>query len=138
MNKYALRFLHRGMLFGGFGPIVLGIIYFVLSLTIEDLSLGGQEVFVGILSVYLLAFVHAGASVFPQIEEWPIAKSLLIHLATLYVAYVSCYLLNDWLPFSGTALLIFTLVFAAIYFTVWGIVLLSLRATSGKFNQKLG
>ena len=137
MNKYLLQFMHRGMLFGGFGPIILGIVYGILSLTVEDFSLGGQEVFVGILSVYLLAFVHAGASVFTQIEEWPIAKSLLIHLATLYVAYVSCYLLNDWLPFSGTALLVFTLVFAAIYFTVWGIVILSLRATSGKFNRKL-
>ena len=91
MNKYVKEFFHRGLVFSGFGPIILGIIYFVLSKTVVNFTLSGAEVFLGIVSIYLLAFVQAGATVFNQIEHWSIGKSLLCHLSTLYVAYSLCY-----------------------------------------------
>ncbi len=137
MNKYVKEFLHRGFVFGGFGPIILGIIYFVLSKTINNFTLSGSEVLLGIVSIYLLAFIQAGATVFNQIEHWPISKSLLCHLATLYVAYSLCYVVNTWIPFEPKMLLIFTIVFMAIYFVVWGIVYFSIKATSKNFNAKL-
>ena len=31
MNKYVREFLHRGLMFGGFGPIVFGIIILCIS-----------------------------------------------------------------------------------------------------------
>ena len=37
MTKYVKQFLHRGLVFGGFGPIVAGIIYAILQSTIEYL-----------------------------------------------------------------------------------------------------
>ena len=40
MNKYLKIFLHRGLIFGGFGPIVVGIVYFILGQTLEGFSLG--------------------------------------------------------------------------------------------------
>ena len=137
MNKYVKEFLHRGFVFGGFGPIILGILYFVLSKTINNFTLSGSEVLLGIVSIYLLAFIQAGATVFNQIEHWPISKSLLCHLATLYVAYSLCYVVNTWIPFEPKMLLIFTIVFMAIYFVVWGIVYFSIKATSKNFNAKL-
>ncbi len=137
MNKYLKEFLHRGMAFGGFGPIIAGIVYLILSYTLEGFSLSGLEVFTAIASTYLLAFIQAGASVFNQIEDWPLAKSLLCHFATLYVAYVGCYLLNSWIPFDVTVLLIFTAIFAVAYFVIWITVYLAVRATSKKMNQKL-
>ena len=137
MNKYVKEFFHRGLVFAGFGPIILGIIYFVLSKTVDGFTLGGVEVMTGIASTYLLAFVHAGASVFNQVEHWGISKSLLCHLSTLYVAYSICYLANTWIPFEPKVLLIFTLIFMAVYFVVWGIVYVSVKATSKNFNAKL-
>ena len=86
MKKYFKEFLLRGMMFSGLGPIVLAVIYLVLSQTVQDFSLSGGEAFAGILSTYLLAFVHAGASVFNQIEHWSTVKSLLCHFSTLYAA----------------------------------------------------
>ena len=77
MNKYVKEYMHRGLIFGGFGPIILGIIYFILSKTVDGFMLSGLEVMTGIISTYLLAFVHAGASIFNQIEHWGISKSLL-------------------------------------------------------------
>ena len=137
MNKYVKQFFHRGLVFGGFGPIILGIIYLILSKVIENFTISGSEAAIAIISIYILAFVHAGASVFNQIDHWSIGKSLLCHLSTLYVAYSICYVINTWIPFEPKMLLIFTAVFMAIYFIVWGIVYLSVKATSKNFNAKL-
>ena len=137
MKKYVKDFFLRGMLFGGFGPIVAGIVYMILSYTVNDFSLSGLEVFTAIASTYLLAFVQAGASVFNQIESWGIAKSLLCHLSTLYIAYSLCYIINSWIPFEWTVLLIFTLIFLAVYFVVWFTVYFCIKATSKKFNKFL-
>ena len=137
MNKYVKEFFHRGLVFSGFGPIIFGIIIFIVSKTTDNLVLSGGEVLTGIVSTYLLAFAHAGASVFNQIEHWSIGKSLLCHLLTLYVAYSLCYVINTWIPFDPKVLLIFTIVFLTIYFVVWGIVYLSIKATSKNCNAKL-
>ena len=137
MNKYVKEFFHRGLVFSGFGPIIFGIVIFIVSKTTDNLVLSGGEVLTGIVSTYLLAFAHAGASVFNQIEHWSIGKSLLCHLLTLYVAYSLCYVINTWIPFDPKVLLIFTIVFLTIYFVVWGIVYLSIKATSKNCNAKL-
>lgn len=137
MKKYVISFLHRGMLFGGFGPIITSIIFYILSLTLDELTITAQQVLVTMVSTYFLAFFHAGASIFNQIESWPIAKGMLFHLLTLYASYVSCYLINSWIPFDITVLLIFTLIFVLTYFLIWTIVVLSLKITSKKLNSKL-
>lgn len=129
--------MHRGLLFGGFGPIILGIIYAILQGTLKDFSLSGGEVCLGIVSIYLLAFVHAGASVFNQIEHWPLAKSLVCHFGLLYAAYVLCYVSNAWIPFVPEVLAIFTAIFVALYFVIWVTVYLSVRAASRRFNSKI-
>ena len=129
MNKHLKSFFHRGLIFGGFGPIVAGIVYLSLSYTVDGFSLDGMEVFVAILSTYLLAFVHAGVSVFNQIEEWSTAKSLLCHLSSLYFAYVFCYLINSWIPFDFKVLLVFTLSFVVLYFAIWICVVVGIKVT---------
>lgn len=138
MNVYVKNFLHRGLLFGGFGPIVLGIVYAILQATVTDFSLTGGQVLLAIVSTYLLAFLQAGTSVFNQIEHWPLAKSLLCHFATLYAAYSLCYVGNTWIPFEPAVLLIFTAIFVGGYFLIWGTVLLCIKAVSRKMNEKLG
>lgn len=137
MNKHLKEFLHRGLMFGGFGPIILAIIYFIVSKTEKNFSLSGGELLLGIISIYLLAFVQAGATVFNQIEHWPITKSLLFHFGSLYIVYVGCYLINSWIPFEPLVLIIFTIIFITFYFAVWITVVLSIKAFTKKANKKL-
>lgn len=137
MNKYVKEYLHRGFIFGGLGPIVLGIIYAVLEATVEGFAVSGGEVLLGIVSTYIIAFVQAGSSVFNQIERWPLAKSLALHLGSLYAVYSAAYLINTWIPFEPLVLLIFTAVFLGVYFTVWITVYLSVRATGKKMSERL-
>ena len=137
MKRYWKEFLHRGLLFGGFGPIVMAIIYLCLQVSLSDFSLRGNEVFVSILSTYLLAFIHAGASVFHQIEEWSIAKSLFYHFLVLYLVYTLCYLINAWIPFEPLVLAIFTVAFVLGYFLICLIVFLSIRGVEKRLNGSL-
>lgn len=137
MNKYVKEFFHRGLIFGGFGPVILSIIYWILSETVADFSISGFEIFLGIVSTYLLAFIQAGVSVFNQIEHWPLPKSLLCHFSSLFAAYSLCYIGNTWIPFEPKVILIFFGIFVAVYFVVWITVFLSVRAASKKFNSKI-
>lgn len=130
-------FFFRGLLFGGFGPIIAGIVFLVLHFTLKDLTLTGLQVFTAIVSTYLLAFVHAGASVFNQIESWPLAKSTLCHFGVLYVAYILCYVINSWIPFEPLVLGIFTAIFAVGYAVIWLAVYVSIRVTVKRLNRSL-
>ena len=130
-------FFFRGLLFGGSGPIIAGIIYLILHFALEDLTLTGLQVFTVIVSTYLLAFVHAGASVFNQIESWPLAKSTLCHFGLLYIAYVLCYVINSWIPFEPLVLGIFTAIFAVGYAVIWLVVYVSIRVTVKRLNRSL-
>lgn len=133
MNKYVKIFILRGAAFAGFGPIVAGI---VLA-SIPNVNLAGGQVLLAVVSTYLLAFVQAGATVFNQIEHWPLAKSLLCHFGSLYLAYSACYLVNSWIPFEPLVLLIFTAVFVGIYFAVWITVYLCVLTIGRKLNKHI-
>lgn len=137
MKRYVKEFFHRGLLFGGFGPIVAGVVYLILSYAISDFSLTGWEVFVAILSTYVLAFVQAGGSVFNQIESWSLPKSLLCHFSLLYVAYTLCYLVNTWIPFQPMVILVFTLIFVVAYFVIWITVFLCVKIASQRMTKRL-
>lgn len=137
MNKYLKEFLLRGLIFGGFGPIIAGIVFLSISFSIDNFTFSAPQVCLAIISTYILAFVHAGVSIFNQIENWPIAKSLLCHMGSLYIVYVLCYLVNSWIPLNLSIILIFTAIFVVMYLLIWLIVFLSIKATSKRFNARL-
>ena len=92
MKKYVKEYFQRGLAFGGFGPIVMGIVLFIIELCGVNVSLSGAEVLIGVISTYILAFVQAGVSVFNQIESWPVVKSMGIHFISIYISTdVACY-----------------------------------------------
>ena len=137
MNKYLKEFLHRGLIFGGFGPIIFGIIYAILENKVASFSLNGTQILIAIVSIYILAFLQAGASVFNQIEDWSIPKSILCHFAVIYFAYSSCYLINSWIPFVPNVLFVFTAVFIIVYLIIWLTVFTSVKLVSKKLNAKI-
>lgn len=137
MNKYVKEFFHRGLIFGGFGPIILGIVFFVLSKTLDNFGVSGEQILIGIVSTYVLAFVQAGVTVFNQIEHWSTPKSLFFHFISLYITYTLCYLLNSWIPFEWGVIGIFTAIFVVLFFAIWITVYLSVKSVSKKMNAKL-
>ena len=136
-KKHVKEFFLRGLGFGGFGPIIAGIVFLIVSFTVKDFSLTGAEAFTAIISTYLLSFVHAGASVFNQIDSWSIPKSLLAHFSLLYISYILCYVINSWIPFEPMVLLIFTAIFVVTYFVIWFTVYAIIKSTGKKLNKNL-
>lgn len=137
MNKYVKEFFHRGLMFGGFGPIVTAIVLLILSHKIKDFSISGNQVFMAVVSTYIVAFVHAGSSIFHQIEHWSTMKGLFCQLGSLYLVYVLTYIINSWIPFEIAVILIFTAIFVLTYLVIWLIVYLCVKATSKKLSEKL-
>ena len=137
MKKTLKEFLVRGMMFGGFGPIVAGLVLFIIDLAGERVALDGAQTMVMVVSTYLLSFVQAGASVFSSIDGWPVAKRMGIHFALLYVAYVSCYLVNSWIPFRIEVVAIFTAIFVVIYLLIWLTTYFIVLKTCKKLNKSL-
>ena len=137
MNQYVKEFIKRGLMFGGFGPIILAIIFLFISRTDTDFSLTVKDYFWGTVSVYVLAFAQAGASLFNQIEHWPLTKSIFFHFATLYIAYSLCYCFNSWIPFEPKVLILFTIIFITVYFATWITVYLLTKRTGKKLNKQL-
>ena len=133
MNKYVKEFLHRGLMFSGFGPVIYGIIALFEPAAIKD----GKTVLVAIVSTYILAFLQAGVSVYNMVESWSLIKIAFLRLAALYVIYLSCYLLNSWLPFDVMNIVWFSVIFVLIYVCVWFIVYFSVRKTSKTLNKNL-
>ena len=137
MNSYLKSFLNRGLIFGGFGPLILGVVYTCIDASGVNIALGGKDVLIAIISTYLLAFIQAGVSVFNQIEGWSISRSMLFHLTSIYLAYVGTYLVNSWIPFEPIVLIIFTSVFVLTYFVIALTVCLVTRAVTKKMNERI-
>lgn len=137
MNKYFKEFLHRGLMFGGFGPIIAGAVYLILQNNVDNFTLSGADVFIAIISTYLLTFLQAGASVFNQIEHWSVMKSLLCHFSIIYIANITCYLVNSWIPFNVNFIVSFTVMFISIYLVIWFVVYFLVKLSSKKLNAKL-
>ena len=62
---------------------------------------------------------------------------MLFHFSSLYLVYVTCYLVNRWIPLQWQVIAIFTAVFAVVYLVIWLTVCLSIKLVSRRLNQKL-
>ena len=130
--NYRKEFFKRGMMFGGFGPIIVAIIYLIVGIPIQPM-----EYFTSVISSYLLAFLVAGASVFYQIESWGPAKASLFHMLCLYFAYLGCYLINGWIASNIKMVAVFTGIFILGYLVIWTTVSICVKYTARKLNRKL-
>ena len=108
MKRYIFEFFRRGFIACGFGPIVLAILYLILQQQSVIKTLTVNQVCLGIFSLSALAFIAGGMNVIYQIEQLPLMVAILIHGSVLYVSYLATYLLNDWLEWGVTPILVFS------------------------------
>lgn len=134
--KHVKDFFLRGLIFGSLGPVIYGIVCMCISFK-ETVPFNGIQIFIGILSTYILAFVNAGTSVFKEVENWSHLKAAGLQLLVLYVIYTICYLINSWIPFNWVVLAIYTGIFILAYIVIWFIVYLIVRKTTKDMNVKI-
>ena len=137
MNPYVKKFLKRGMMFSGLGPIVAGITYLILDLTGTDIKLSGGDILLAIITTYVIAFVQAGSSVFGEVDTWGPVKGLIFQLLSIYLVYTVGYLVNRWIPLDYKVILIYTGIFIAVFLTVWFSIYFTVKKRTEKLNEKL-
>ena len=137
MKKIILEFIRRGLTACGFGPIVLAVLYLILQRQDILHSLTVEQVCLGIVSLWMLAFVAGGMNVLYQIERLPLMMAILIHGSVLYISYLVTYLLNDWLEQGVLPILIFSGIFVFGYLTIWIVIYLITKKNTEAVNRAL-
>ena len=137
MKKNILEFIRRGLVAAGFGPLVLAIIYLILQKYsgIEVLTI--NQICMGIVSISALAFIAGGMNVVYQIEELPLMWAILIHGSVLYISYLATYLINNWLEWGVTPVLVFTAFFVLGYLVIWAVIYLVTIKRTDRINEIL-
>ena len=137
MKKIVLDFLHRGLVACGFGPMVLAVFYLILKHTAAVETLTVNEVCIGIISLSALAFVAGGMNAIYQMERLPLMVAILIHGGVLYVSYLATYLLNNWLEWGVTPILVFSAVFVFGYLVIWAVIYSAIKKNTDRLNEML-
>ena len=57
-----------------------------------------------------------------QVERLPLMVAILIHGGVLYISYLVTYLINGWLEWGTTPILVFTGIFVVGYVVVWMVI----------------
>ena len=137
MKQFSLEFLRRGLVACGFGPVVLAVLYLILqeSAGLETLTI--KEVCTGIFSLTALAFIAGGLNALYQLERLPLMAAILIHGCVLYLGYLVTYLVNDWLEFGTTPILVFSGIFAVGYLAIWAIIYCIIKRRTARLNEML-
>ena len=137
MKKTFLEFCRRGSVACSLGPLVLAVFYLILwhQGAVETLAI--DQVCLGIFSLSALAFIAGGMNVIYQIEQLPLMAAILIHGVVLYVCYLGTYLLNDWLKWGTTPILVFTGIFVVGYLAIWAVIYCIIKRNTEKINAVL-
>ena len=137
MKKILLEFLRRGLAACGLGPIVLAIFYLILQHqgTVQNLTV--NQVCIGIFSLSALAFTAGGMNVVYQIERLPLMAAITIHGSVLYFSYLATYLVNNWLEWGTSPILVFSGIFILGYLLIWAIIYSVIRRNTRRVNEAL-
>ena len=135
MKKILLEFLRRGLAASGLGPIVLAIFYLILQHqgTVQKLTV--NQVCIGIFSLSTLAFIAGGMNVVYQIERLPLMAAITIHGSVLYFSYLATYLVNNWLEWGTSPILVFSGIFILGYLLIWAIIYSVIRRNTRRVNE---
>ena len=137
MKKYIIEFFKRGLMVAGGGPVVVSVVYYILGKTNVISSLTPEEVALGMISSWVLAFIVGGISVIFTVERLPTFTAALIHGLTLYTVYIMIYLINGWLKSQIVSVAVFTGIFIVGYVIIWLIIYLSVKNSAKRLNSKL-
>ena len=137
MKKLITEFFRRGLIACGFGPIVLAVLYLILHYKGLIDTLTVNQVCTGIFSITALAFTAGGMNAVYHIERLPLMSAILIHGIILYFSYLGAYLINDWIEWGTTPILVFSGIFVVGYMAVWAIIGCVTKRNTKKLNKML-
>ena len=137
MRRIISEFCRRGLMACGLGPLVVAALYLILDHQGVIAALSVSEVCLGIVSLSALAFIAGGMNVLYQIELLPLMTAILIHGGVLYMSYLGTYLVNGWLEWGTSPILVFSAIFVLGYLLIWAIIYSVTKKRTTRLNEKL-
>ena len=137
MKKFIGEFVRRGFVACGFGPLALAVFYLILQHNGIIDTLSADQVCLGIFSLSVLAFIAGGMNALYQIEQLPLMVAILIHGTVLYICYLATYLLNGWLEWGTTPVMVFSGIFVIGYLVIWAVIYFITKSRTAKLNKIL-
>lgn len=137
MKKHFKEFLKRGLIASIGGPIILAVVYYILSIQNVVTTISATKIATEILTVSVMAFIASGISVVYNIEKLPLFSATFIHGTALYFDYILIYLLNGWLKNQIIPILIFTGIFILGYIIIWVIIYFNIKNNVNKLNKQI-
>ena len=137
MKRFVTEFFRRGLIACGFGPLVLTVLYLILHYKGLIDTLTVNQVCTGIFSITALAFTAGGMNAVYHIERLPLMLAILIHGIILYFSYLGVYLINNWIEWGTTPILVFSGIFVIGYLAVWVIIYCITKRNTKKLNEML-
>ena len=137
MKSIVREFIRKGLISCNLGPMFMVILYLLLQHHSGLQNLTVNQVCIGIVSLSALAFIAGGMNVIYQIERLPLMLAILIHGSVLYVSYLGTYLLNGWLEWGVTPILVFSVIFILGYFAIWMVIYSIIRMRTARLNEIL-
>jgi len=135
MKKFVIEFVKRGLFFAWGGPAIMCIVWACIRKFEGIETITTKEAIMAVVSTMLIAFLAAGITAIYQMEQLPAVISAIIHMAVLYVAYLSMYLINGWMPTKGIG--VFSIIFFGCFAVIWIIVYLCVKRSVKKMNEKM-
>ena len=137
MKELMKVFVLKGMVACGFGPLILAVVYLILRQQAGIETLTVNQVCMGIFTLTALAFIAGGMNVIYQVERLPLMMAIFIHGVVLYGSYMVTYLVNGWLEWGITPILVFTGIFIAGYLAIWAIIYTVNKRKTDRLNKML-
>ena len=137
MKANIMEFLRKGFVSIGIGPVFLAVLYLIMQHNGAIQTLTVNQVCIGIFSLSALTFIAGGMNAIYQIERLPLMVAILIHGSVLYISYLITYLLNGWLEWGITPILVFSGVFVLGYFLIWAVIYCIIKKSTDQLNAKL-
>lgn len=137
MKRILLEFCRRGLMASSLGPIVLAIVYLIVKQQSNIDTLTINQVCIGLFSLSALAFIAGGMNVIYHIERLDLMYAIFIHGIVLYISYLITYIINGWIIWGRTPIIVFTVIFIISYLIIWIFIYIITKKNTDIVNKKL-
>lgn len=116
--NYVKKFILRGLMGVPMGVFINQIVYFILALNNDIVSLSSHIVITQFIISVLCGFYLVGVSVIFDVEEWSLLRQTITHSIVMLPYFPIAYYAG-WIPKTPFGVLLFILNYIIVYIIIW-------------------
>ncbi|WP_101842340.1 DUF3021 domain-containing protein [Halobacillus sp. Marseille-P3879] len=130
MKRHIIPRIFTGLAFAGIVTFIA-----ITILVVNNVETEVSEIWLNMLGSMILGVYFSVASLLFEKDSWSLLKQTITHLTLSLAVFYTIAGFIGWVPFTGQALLISTLIFLSIYFVFWFFTGLYLKRMTADLNK---